>query len=251
MNTRIYNKGWFSPTGSVVVKNLKTGDVRRVTRDEFLTNPDLVGQTAGMVSVTDKKTGERLFVTKEEFATNPDLEHHMNGYTPSEEIRKAASDRMSGKVFAKDDAGNVVHVTMGEFASREDLVGAGTGYTQSEDARRKIAATKIGKPRPPSVGEAVGAASTGMVAALNKMTGVVSRVSKEEFETNPDLIGPSSGRVIPEDEKRRRAAATRGKTTGMVTCRDIRTGEKKKVSRSEFNADPYLVGMRSRVPNLT
>ncbi len=250
LNVRATSNKWFAPEGTVGVIELSTGKKLRVTRGEFLTNPDLVGQTAGMVSVTDKKTGERLFVTKEEFATNPDLEHHMNGYTPSEEIRKAASDRMSGKVFAKDDAGNVVHVTMGEFASREDLVGAGTGYTQSEDARRKIAASKIGKPRPTSVGDAVGAASTGMVAALNKKTGIVSRVSKEEFEKNPDLAGASAGRVIPDDEKARRSAAMKGATSGMVTCRDIRTGEKRKVARPIFESDPHLVGMRSRIPNL-
>ena len=90
-----------------------------------------------------------------------------------------------------------------------------------------------------------------MVAALNKKTGIVSRVTKEEFTSNPDLVGPSAGREIPEDEKRRRTDATRGKTAGMVTCRDIRTGQKRKVPRAVFESDPYLVGMRSRVPNLT
>lgn len=250
LNTRVYNRGWFSPTGSVVAKDLKTGVVSRVTRDEFLTNPDLVGQTKGMLVATDKKTGERVYVTKDEYASNPDLEFHTAGYIPTEETRKAASERMSGKVFAKTESGDVVQVTMEEFAARGDLVGAGAGYTQTAEARRKIAESKIGKPRPPSVGEAVGKASNGMVAALNKKTGIVSRVSAEEFAANPDLVGASAGREIPEDEKRRRADATRGKTTGMVTCRDIRTGEKRKVPRHIFDADQHLVGMRSQIPNL-
>ena len=281
LNTCVSNKGWFSPTGSVVSRNIVTGVVSRVTVDEFQSNPDLVGQnhgmvpaknadgervyvskdefranpdlvghTHGMLTATDKKTGKKVRVSREEYASNPDLEFHTAGYIPTEESRKAASNRMSGKVFAKTISGDVIHVSKDEFRTNHDLVGANTGYTQPIDARQKIAESKIGKPRPAHVGEAVGKASLGMVAALNVKTGIVSRVTAEEFRKNPDLVGPSAGREIPEDEKRRRAAATRGKTTGMVTCRDIRTGEKKKVSRSEFNADPHLVGMRSRTPNL-
>ncbi len=250
LNTRVYNKGWFSPTGSVVVRNVKTGLVTRVPRDEFLTNPDLVGQTRGMISVTNKITGERVYATKEEYAENPDLEHHLAGFTPSDEQRKAASERMLGKVFAKTESGEVLHVTREEFAARDDLIGAGSGYTQSAEARRKIGESKIGKDRPVHVGEAVAKASRGMVAAMNIRTGIVSRITREEFESNPDYVGASSGRVIPCDEKKRRADATRGKTAGMVTCRDIRTGGKRKVARHVFDADPHLVGMRSRVPNL-
>ena len=158
---------------------------------------------------------------------------------------------MSGKVFAKDDGGNIQHVTKDEFRSRDDLVGAGAGYTQSAEARRKIGESKIGKPRPQVVKDAVSKASTGMVAAMNVETGIVTRVSREEFESNPNLVGTSKGRVIPDDEKARRTSAMKGVTTGMVTCRDIRTGEKRKVPRAVFDADPHLVGMRSRVPNLT
>jgi hypothetical protein len=250
LNTRVYNKGWFSPTGSVVVKNLKTGDVRRVTRDEFLTNPDLVGQTTGMVPAINKNTGERVFATKEEFANNPDLAHYNEGRVPTESESRKASARMSGKVFAKDADGNIHHMTKDEFRSRDDLVGAGAGYTQTDDARRKIGESKIGKPRPQVVKDAVSKASTGMVAAMDIETGIVSRVSREEFESNPNLVGASRGRVIPDGEKARRRAAMKGATSGMVTCRDIRTGEKRKVPRSVFDADPHLVGMRSRIPNL-
>lgn len=250
LNVRATSNRWFAPPDTVVAKSLTTGVISQVTITEFQSNPDLVGQTYGMVPATDKKTGERVYVSKDEYASMADLVHHMAGYVPSDEIRKAASERMAGKVFAKTESGEILHVTKEEFRSRDDLVGSGAGYTQSDAARRKIAESKIGKPRPAHVGEAVGKASLGMVAALNVKTGIVSRVTAEEFRKNPDLVGPSSGRVIPDDERNRRAAATRGKTTGMVTCRDIRTGEKKKVSRSEFNADPHLVGMRSRTPNL-
>lgn len=157
---------------------------------------------------------------------------------------------MSGKVFAKDADGNIHHMTKDEFRSRDDLVGAGAGYTQTDDARRKIGESKIGKPRPQVVKDAVSKASTGMVAAMDIETGIVSRVSREEFESNPNLVGASRGRVIPDGEKARRRAAMKGATSGMVTCRDIRTGEKRKVPRSVFDADPHLVGMRSRIPNL-
>ena len=250
LNTRVSNRGWFNPTGSVVARNIVTGIVSRVTRDEFLTNPDLVGQTKGMVIATDKNTGERVYVTKTEYAVNPDLEFHTTGHVPSEETRKAASERMVGKVFAKTENGDTIHVTMEEFARRDDLSGGAYGYAHTDGAKQKIVESKIGKPRPQSVGEAVGKASAGMVAAMNTKTGIVSRVTEEEFRENPDLVGASSGRVIPVDEKKRRADATRGKTSGMVTCRDIRTGEKRKVPRIAFDADPFLVGMRSRTPNL-
>ena len=250
LNTRVSNRGWFNPTGSVVARNIVTGLVSRVTRDEFLTNPDLVGQTKGMVSATNKKTAERVYVTKTEYAVNPDLEFHTAGHVPSDETRKAASERMAGKVFAKTENGDTVHVTMEEFARRDDLSGGAYGYAHTDAAKQKITASKIGRSRPAHVGEAVGKASTGMVAALNVKTGIVSRVTAEEFRNNPDLVGASSGRVIPVDEKKRRADSTRGKTAGMVTCRDIRTGEKRKVSHEVFDRDPNLVGMRSRVPNL-
>lgn len=250
LNVRATSNRWFAPDGVIVVKDLKNGKLRHATLDEFRTNPDLVGHTHGMVTATDKKTGKRVRVSKEEYAANPDLEHHMSGYVPTEEARKAASERMTGKVFAKTESGEIVHVTKEEFAIRDDLVGTGAGYTQTPEARRKIAESKIGKPRPASVGEAVRKASTGMVAALNTKTGIVSRVSAEDFASNSDLVGATACREIPEDEKRRRADATRGKTAGMVTCRDIRTGEKRKVPRALFDTDPNLVGMRSRVPNL-
>lgn len=250
LNVCIANEKWFKPSGMVNAIDTRNGTRVMVTNDEFYSNPDLVGQTKGMVVATDKKTGERVYVTREEYASNPDLEFHTAGYIPTEESRKAASERMAGKVFAKTESGDVVQVTQDEFRLNPDLVAANAGYTQTTESRRKIAESKIGKPRPARVGEAVRKASTGMVAALNKNTGIVTRVSAEEFRTNPDLVGASAGREIPEDEKRRRAEATRGKTAGMVTCRDIRTGEKRKVPRSVFDADPHLVGMRSRIPNL-
>ena len=250
LNVRATSNKWFAPDGSFVAKNLKTGKVYHVTKEEFDSNPDLVGHTMGMVSATDSTTGERVYVTKEEFGASPDLIFHTKGRTPSDESRKAASERMAGKVFAKNEDGEVLHVTKEEFSSRTDLIGAGSGYFHTESAKQKIAASKIGRSRPAHVGEAVGKASTGMVAALNVKTGIVSRVTAEEFRNNPDLVGASSGRVIPVDEKKRRADSTRGKTAGMVTCRDIRTGEKRKVPREVFDRDPNLVGMRSRVPNL-
>ena len=250
LNVRATSNRWFAPDGVIVVKDLKNGKLRHATLDEFRANPDLVGHTHGMLTAADKKTGKKVRVSREEYASNPDLEFHTAGYIPTEESRKAASNRMSGKVFAKTISGDIIHISKDEFRTNHDLVGANTGYTQPIDARQKIAESKIGKPRPAHVGEAVGKASLGMVAALNVKTGIVARVTAEEFRSNPDLIGPSSGRVIPDDERNRRAAATRGKTTGMVTCRDIRTGEKRKVPRSVFDADPHLVGMRSRIPNL-
>ena len=250
LNVRATSNKWFAPDGTVGAIELSTGRKVRVSAEEFKMNDDYVGLTSGMVTAINKTTGEKVFVTKSEFRSNPDLIHHMAGHVPSDDVRKATSARMTGKVFAKDESGNIIHVDKDEFRSRDDLVGAGAGYTQTDDARRKIGESKIGKPRPQVVKDAVSKASTGMVAAMDIETGIVSRVSREEFESNPNLVGPSRGRVIPDDEKARRAAAMKGATSGMVTCRDIRTGEKRKVPRSIFDADPHLVGMRSLVPNL-
>lgn len=250
LNVRATSNKWFAPEGTVGAIELSTGRKVRIGVDEFEKNPDYVGLTTGMVTATNKVNGERVYVTKTEFATNPDLVHHLEGRVPTREERRKASARMSGKVFAKDADGNIHHMTKDEFRSRDDLVGAGAGYTQTDDARRKIGESKIGKPRPQVVKDAVSKASTGMVAAMDIETGIVSRVSREEFESNPNLVGASRGRVIPDGEKARRRAAMKGATSGMVTCRDIRTGEKRKVPRSVFDADPHLVGMRSRIPNL-
>lgn len=172
---------------------------------------------AGKVNAIDVKTGKRVRVSKQEFHENPDLVGTATGRIRSAEQRKQMSDAHKGKKIP-DETRMKISVS---------LKGRDLGKIIPEEQRAKISDSLKGR-----------------VYAKNKITGEKVCVSREEFDRNDDLVGQTDGKGTPHSDDTKRKI--RDSQKGLFTAVDITTGEYRKVTREEFNANPNLKGSRYR-----
>lgn len=172
---------------------------------------------AGKVNAIDVKTGKRVRVSKQEFHENPDLVGTATGRIRSAEQRKQMSDAHKGKKIP-DETRMKISVS---------LKGRDLGKIIPEEQRAKISDSLKGR-----------------VYAKNKITGEKVCVSREEFDRNDDLVGQTDGKGTPHSDDTKRKI--RDLQKGLFTAVDITTGEYRKVTREEFNANPNLKGSRYR-----
>lgn len=156
--------------GTITVKNKITGDIQRVpTKDPRIISGEYVicGFTSG---------------------------HSIQRELPiSNETKEALSKRMAGKVSAKDiETGECFIVTKEEFDNNISLVGICAGMhrklnlTQEQRTSRSRISSDTAK---------------GMVSALNIETGKKVKITKEEFDANPNLyVGQTKG-MFPAKDK--------------------------------------------------
>lgn len=171
----------------------------------------------GKVTALNVETGKRLRVTKQEFRENPDLVGAASGRTRSAEQRKRMSVAHKGKKIP-DETRMKISVS---------LKGRDLGKIIPEEQRAKISDSLKGR-----------------VYAKNKITGEKVCVSREEFDRNDDLVGQTDGKGTPHSDDTKRKI--RDSQKGLFTAVDITTGEYRKVTREEFNANPNLKGSRYR-----
>jgi hypothetical protein len=167
------------------------------------------------VNAIDVKTGKRVRVSKQEFHENPDLVGTATGRIRSAEQRKQMSDAHKGKKIP-DETRMKISVS---------LKGRDLGKIIPEEQRAKISDSLKGR-----------------VYAKNKITGEKVCVSREEFDRNDDLVGQTDGKGTPHSDDTKRKI--RDSQKGLFTAVDITTGEYRKVTREEFNANPNLKGSR-------
>ena len=172
---------------------------------------------AGKVNAIDVKTGKRVRVSKQEFHENPDLVGTATGRIRSAEQRKQMSDAHKGKKIP-DETRMKISVS---------LKGRDLGKIIPEEQRAKISDSLKGR-----------------VYAKNKITGEKVCVSREEFDDRDDLVGHTSGKGKPHDSNTKKKSGESQR--GLFTAVDITTGEYRKVTREEFNANPNLKGSRYR-----
>jgi hypothetical protein len=108
-----------------------------------------------------------------------------------------------------------------------------TGWQHSDSTKSKISKTKAGRP-----GKSHSPETRAKISASK--TGVRREFSKEHRER---LSVAGKTRVFSEEHRKKLASAG----TGMVNAINIATGERVRVSSSEFASRPELVGMTSRL----
>lgn len=108
-----------------------------------------------------------------------------------------------------------------------------TGWSHSESTKKRISEAKSGRPGRPQSPE------TRAKIAASK-TGKTREFSREHRER---LSSAGKVRVFSEEHRKKLASAG----TGMVNAINIATGEKVRVTSSEFASRPELVGMTSRL----
>jgi len=199
----------------VACRNIKTNETLSVTKEEFESNPDLVGVNAGYVFVKDEH-GNRLKVTREEFESNDKL-------TALSKDRKFKLST-PGHVACIDKDGNKLSVSKEEYAARDDLV-----HILAGRKNEKLSLILKGRKNPK-----LSERRKGMIMARNILTNEVGDVSIEEFHSNPNLVGVNKG-------NKETAAKISAKAKGKIICKNKHTGEFFKVTREEFDNNPDLI----------
>lgn len=183
-----------SHAGKVTALNVETGKCVRVSKQEFRENHDLVGTATGKTRdaeqrkrMSESHKGKTIpEETKKKIAES--LKGRDAGKTILQEQRAKISESLKGRVFAMNrHTGEKVCVSREEFDRNDDLVGqtAGKCTPHSDDTKRKIRDSQ-----------------KGLFTAVDITTGEYRKVTREEFNTNPNLKGsryrghlPSSARL--------------------------------------------------------
>lgn len=161
--------------GMVSCRNAKTNETCKVTKEEFDNNPDLVGISTLKVSCVDINTNERKHVSVEEFYTNDSLVSHN-------------ANLVNCKILGTDE---IIIVTKEEFDNNPNLVGTTYGI-QLEFAlehRKNMSIAMTGKPKTESHRKNLSLANKGKVSCKLIGTKEFLLVTQEEFDNNPNLVG--------------------------------------------------------------
>lgn len=200
----------FDTTGFISCKHKETHQTVLVSKQEFNKNDNLVGLASGMVNCFDKNTGVIKQVTKYEFDESEELvgvskgkitcyDNTMGKYTQldvdefaSEENEGRYTTVNTGMVSCKSIiTGEQLQVSKEQFYSDESLVGITKGHKLdfSEEHKLKIKEGLTGKPKSEEHRKNLSLSNRGKVLCKDIITKEIIHVSKEEYDSNPNLVG--------------------------------------------------------------
>lgn len=174
--------------GFVTAKN-SSGKTVRITKERFESDDTVVGIAKNKLVVIDKETKKTQQIPRDEF----DAERY-NFIT-------------TGKVVAVKD-GIKVSVSKDEFDTDVSLVGSTKGMVTVTDGNTFFQVS-INDERYLN-GELV-PPSKNLVVAINKHTGERVTVSKEEFDSNENLVGNTFGHTQTIESNLKRSQTSKGK----------------------------------------
>ena len=203
LNKRVANSKWFhqpgrgkgipkSPEhrakigaaskGYMPAKNINTGEFVRIRTSEYYANPDMVAVCAGRIltdqqkkNLAEKNTGKSLDAETREKISKSLMGRNI-GIPLTEETKKKISEKLKGRVMAKNIVtGDIRSVSREDFNSNDNLRGVthGVGKSHTEASKEKISAGQ-----------------RGLFTAYDIDTASYRKVSREEFDSNPNLKGP-------------------------------------------------------------
>ena len=168
--------------GYMAAKNIKTGEFVRIRTSEYYANPDMVAVCAGRIltdqqkkNLAEKNTGKSLDAETREKISKSLMGRNL-GIPLTEETKKKISEKLKGCVMAKNIVtGDICSVSREDFDSNDNLRGVthGVGKSHTEASKKKISAGQ-----------------RGLFTAYDIDTASYRRVSREEFDSNPNLKGP-------------------------------------------------------------
>ena len=197
----------FDTTGFITCLDLSTNEFTLVLRDEFYSNPHLVGVGHSMVNCRNNITKETLQVSKEEFDKNPDLVGISTSKVTCFDINTSERKHVSIEEFYTNDSlvshntnhvnckilgtDVIIKVSKEEFDKNPDLVGTtkGVNLKFTQEHKDNISKSMTGKPKSETHRMNLSKANKGKVACKLIGTNEIIFVSKEEFDKNPDLVG--------------------------------------------------------------
>ena len=200
----------FDTTGYISCKHKETHQTILVSKQEFNKNDNLVGLASGMVNCFDKNTGVIKQVTKYEFDASEELvgvckgkfacyDNTIGKYIQMD-VDEFAFEENNGR-YTKVNTGMVscksiitgeqLQVCKEQFYSDESLVGVTKGHKLnfSEEHKLKIKEGLIGKPKSEEHRKNISLSNKGKIACKNIITKEFVFVYREEFDSNPNLVG--------------------------------------------------------------
>lgn len=166
--------------GKVNVIDVTTGISSRVTKQEYLSRPDLMSTTLGRrhTQETRDKISESLTGRTVPAETREKISLALRGRlgrTKSAEERLAVSEKNKGFVTAVDiTTGEKKRVTKEEFESNESLRGNSAGQSRLHTDASKAKISEKNK---------------GFITAFDLSTNSYRKVTGEEFHSDPNLKG--------------------------------------------------------------
>jgi len=185
---------------------------------------------------SDAFAAEKIFHQKHQVGKNPEF---LNSLTAG------GSNCGAGSVLCKDNYGNTYRVTVEEFATgKHQHVSKGMMNIRTETGIKKIYTTDFDP-------------NTQLtefkdhVLALDTTTGKTFRIPKTTFESNPNFVGITKGKVsaydtvnkckilVSQNEFNNSNGRYVGNTFGVVPVIDRDTGEKKLVEKEKYDKNVY------------
>lgn len=185
---------------------------------------------------SDAFAAEKIFHQKHQVGKNPKF---LNSLTAG------GSNCGAGSVLCKDNEGNIYRVTVEEFAtSKHRHVSKGMMNIRTDIGIKKIYVEDFD----PSMHTTE---FKDYVLALDTTTGKTCRISKTTFDSNPDYVGITKGKVVAYDNvTNNRVLVSQyefgnsngryiGNTFGLVPVIDRTTGEKRLIEKEHYDRSLY------------